>query len=175
MPKATKYRLDFEIDKLTRSIENAVTGESFSTEILPASKKDLLLLTKSNGWLFNWKNEFADPEKKVYKLVTVENMNIIQGLVSLTVAPDHVFMNLIENAPFNRSRNKIYHGVAGNLVAHACRVSLASGGNGFVSFLSKTKLIPHYTASLGARHEGGQLMVIYPSEAMVLIERYFSR
>jgi hypothetical protein len=31
--KKTKY-LDFEVDKLTRSIENVITGDSFSTEIL---------------------------------------------------------------------------------------------------------------------------------------------
>ena len=59
--------LDFEIDKLTRSIENAVTGDSFATEISFLTKKDLALVTKKNNWLFNWKDEFNDLKKEVYK------------------------------------------------------------------------------------------------------------
>jgi hypothetical protein len=30
---------------------------------------------------------------------------------------DHLFMHLIESAPFSKGKNKIYVGVAGNLVA----------------------------------------------------------
>ena len=37
--------IDIEIDKLTHSIENVVTGDSFPTEILPLSKPDLIHLT----------------------------------------------------------------------------------------------------------------------------------
>ena len=48
--------LDFEIDKLTHSIENTVSGESFPTEVLPLSKPDLIQISKKNGWQFNWKN-----------------------------------------------------------------------------------------------------------------------
>jgi hypothetical protein len=33
--------IDIEIDKLTHSIENVVTGDSFPTEILPLSKPGL--------------------------------------------------------------------------------------------------------------------------------------
>ena len=50
------------------------------------------------------------------------NPNIIQGILSLTIEPDHVYMDLLESAPFNRGRNKLYEGVAGNLVAYACKV-----------------------------------------------------
>ena len=31
-------------------------------------------------------------------------------------------MNLVESAPFNIGNNKLYEGVAGNLVAYACKV-----------------------------------------------------
>ena len=34
--------IDVEIDRITHSIENVITGDSFSTEILPLSKPDLL-------------------------------------------------------------------------------------------------------------------------------------
>jgi hypothetical protein len=52
-------------------------------------------------------------------------------------------MHLIESAPFNIGRNKIYYGVPGNLVAFACKLSFERGGEGYVSFLSKTRLIGH--------------------------------
>jgi hypothetical protein len=51
--------LDFEIDKLTRSIENAVTGDSFATEVLNFTKIDLKQVTKKNGWEFAWGKSWA--------------------------------------------------------------------------------------------------------------------
>ena len=47
--------LDFEIDKITESIENADTGESLDTLVLPLTQADLKQVTKKNGWLFDWK------------------------------------------------------------------------------------------------------------------------
>jgi hypothetical protein len=74
-------------------------------------------------------------------LTIVGNPTIIQGLLSIEVKEDHVFMHLVENAPFNRGNDKVYAGVAGNLVAFACKVSFQRGFDGNVSFLSKTQLI----------------------------------
>ena len=59
-----KRLLDFEIDKLTRSIENATTGDRFLTDISLLSKNDLKFVTKKNNWLFNWRKEFNDLRKK---------------------------------------------------------------------------------------------------------------
>ena len=155
MKKPKKHLLDFHIDKLTNSIENVVTKDSFKTEILPLSPKDLKTITKKNGWRFNWVNEFKDPDRRVYKLVIINNVGIIQGLISLTPEHDNVFMHLIETAPFNFGKNKMYEGVPGNLVAFACKQSFFRGTEGYVSFRSKTKLIDHYTETLGAIHYGG--------------------
>jgi hypothetical protein len=47
--------LDFVIDKLTNSIENVITGDSFPTDISLLSSEDLKLITKTKGWLFNWR------------------------------------------------------------------------------------------------------------------------
>jgi hypothetical protein len=47
--------LDFEIDKLTNSIENVVTGDSFATEVSVLLKEELKNVSKSKGWLFDWK------------------------------------------------------------------------------------------------------------------------
>ncbi|MCF8366313.1 MAG: hypothetical protein K9H16_11060 [Bacteroidales bacterium] len=165
--------LDFVIDKLTDSILNRISGDSFRTDVSLVSRSDLSLVTKSKGWLFNWKYEFVQIEREVYKLTIVDNPNIIQGLLSVTIKSDHVFMNLLESAPFNLGKDKIYVGVPGNLVAFACKLSFQRGGEGFVSFESKTKLIDHYIKTLGASHLGGNLMVIDSIAAKRLIEKYF--
>jgi hypothetical protein len=165
--------LDFVVDKLTKSIENVVTGDSFATEVSILTNTDLKSINKKSGWLFNWKIEYMDPVRDVYKLTIVNNPTIIQGLVSLEVKEDHVFMHLVENAPFNKGKTKVYAGVAGNLVAFVCKLSFLRGHEGNVSFISKTQLINHYEKSLGAFHFGGRLMVIETKAALKLIDKYF--
>ena len=173
MNRLRKKGLDFIIDKLTNSIENTVTGDSFRTNITLLSKLDLKAIVKKNGWLFDWKYELIQPEREVYKLTIVGNDNIIQGLVSIEIKPDHVYMHVVESAPFNKGKSKMYLGVPGNLVAFACRLSFQRGFDGNVSFISKTKLINHYTQSLGAVHIGGRLMIIDSRAALKLINKYF--
>jgi len=165
--------LDFIVDKLTNSIQNTISGDSFATEVLRLSKADLKQLTKTNGWNFNWKTELASNAKEVFKLTIPNNPGIIQGLLSLSLEPDHVYMHLLENAPFNIGKSKLYDGVAGNLVAHACKVSFQQGFDGFVGFTAKTKLIEHYERTLGAYTLGGQRMIIPTQSAQILIDKYF--
>jgi hypothetical protein len=55
--KREQIGLDFEVDKLTNSIENAVSGDSFATDITIISISDLKTVTKKNGWQFDWKLE----------------------------------------------------------------------------------------------------------------------
>ena len=173
MKRREHIELDFEIDKLTNSIENVITGDSFSTDITRISGNDLKGINRKNGWVFLWKQEFEHPEREVYKLTIVNNQTIVQGLISLQTMPDHVFMHLVESAPFNKGKSKIYLGVPGNLVAFACQLSFQRGYEGNVAFISKTQLIEHYTKSLGAIHLGNQRMIIIPSVALKLIEKYF--
>lgn len=137
------------------------------------AKSDLKPITKKNGWRFNWIFEYKQPEREVFKLTIVNNSAIIQGLISLEIKPDHVFMHLIESAPFNIGRGKVYYGVPGNLVAHACKLSFQRGGEGYVSFIAKTKLIKHYIETLGAVPSAGHLMVITTNTALKLIDKYF--
>ena len=173
MNKDKEQGLDFEIDKLTNSIENAKSGDNFPTEVALLTKEEVKSITKKNGWLFNWKAELKIPEREIYKLTITNNPNIIQGIVSLEVKIDHVYMHLIESAPFNIGRDKTYLGVPGNLVAFACKLSFQRGGEGFVSFLSKTKLVEYYEKSLGAAHVGGRLMIIDTKSALKLTNKYF--
>jgi hypothetical protein len=168
-----KIHLDFIIDKLTNSIQNTISGDSFATEVLRLTKADLKQVTKRNGWSFDWKAELADNRKEVFKLTIPNNPGIIQGLLSLTIEPDHVYMHLLENAPFNIGQSKLYEGVAGNLVAHACKVAFQHGFEGFVGFTAKTKLIQHYERTLGAYTLGGHRMIIPTQSAQILIDKYF--
>ena len=173
MGKTKERPLDFIIDKITNSIENVLTGDSFNTEVSLATLSDLKLITKKNGWVFNWKEELKQPQIEVYKLNIVNNPNVIQGLISLEIKTDHVYMNLEESAGFNKGKSKVYAGVPGNLVAFACRMSFQRGFEGNVAFLSKTQLIDHYIKSLGAFHVGGRIMIIETNAALKLINRYF--
>ncbi|HAH55528.1 MAG TPA: hypothetical protein DCM02_09705 [Flavobacterium sp.] len=166
--------IDIEIDELTNSIKNVVSGDSFSTDVSRISKNDLKSITKKNGWLFDWKSELKFPARDVFKLTIVNNPSIIQGLICLEVKPDHVYMHLVESSPFNKGKAKMYSGVPGNLVAFACKLSFQRGHEGNVSFISKTQLIDHYVESLGAIHFGGRLMIIDTNAALRLMERYYS-
>jgi hypothetical protein len=173
MEQKEQAGLDFEIDILTHSIVDVKTGESLPTDILPLTAVDLKTVSKKNGWLFNWKTELNDPRKEVFKLIAVSQPNIIQGLVSITKEYGYIIMNLIETAPFNLGKNKLYKGVAGNLVAYVCTISYEMGYDGELVFISKTKLISHYEQTLGAVHIGSQRMIIFKPAAQKLIEHYY--
>lgn len=170
-----KTGLDFEVDKLTNSVENIVTGDSFATDITIISISDLKTVIKKNGWQFDWKRELKQPERDVYKLTIVNNQSVIQGLISLEVKLDHVYMHLLESAPFNKGKTKMYAGVPGNLVAFACKLAFQRGHEGNVSFFSKTQLVQHYIDTLGATHIGGRIMIIDTNAALKLINKYFPK
>jgi len=55
---------DFVIDRLTNSIINTISGDSFETEVSMLRKKDLRTVLKKNGWNFNWRKEFNDLTKE---------------------------------------------------------------------------------------------------------------
>ncbi len=173
MRKEKSTSLDFIIDKLTNSIQNTISGDSFATEVSRFTKADVKQCLRKNGWNFDWKQELENNVREVYKLTIYNNPTIIQGLLSFSVKADHIYMDLLESAPFNLGRNKLYEGVPGNLVAYACKVSFQRGFEGFVSFTAKTKLIEHYEKSIGAFHLGNHLMIIENKAAQQLIDKYF--
>lgn len=160
-----------EVDKLTNSIENRITGDRFDTQVLPITKDDISHLKV--GWNFNWLKEI-ESDSNVFKLIIESNTTIIQGLVSLSYKEGFVFIELIESADFNIGRNKVYEGVAGNLFAFACKESWERGDYGYVAFNSKSNLIEHYKQMLGAKKLGNNnQMVIEPQEAIVLLNKYY--
>jgi hypothetical protein len=94
MNRAKEIQLDFEIDKLTNSILNTISGDTFQTEISRFTFIDCKQVLKKNDWNFNWKSELDNEINEVFKLTIVGNTNIIQGLLSIRRERDHIFMNL---------------------------------------------------------------------------------
>ena len=149
MKKIKSYLLDFKKDRLTNLIINTISGDSFLTEVSLLIKSDLKPLQENNGWLFNWQQELQLNDREIYKLTIVNNPTIIQGLICFTDKKDHIFMPLIESSKFNKGRQKLYKGVAGNLVAFGFKVSFEKSYDGVVSFIAKSQLIEHYHKTLG--------------------------
>lgn len=107
--KSNKYiALNFIVDRLTNSIQNTISGDSFATDVLRLTKTDLKQVNKKIGWNFNWRAELDNNTRELFKLTITNNPTIIQGLLSLAIEPDHVYMHLVENAPFNIGQNKLY-------------------------------------------------------------------
>ena len=165
--------LDIEIDILSESVVEFLTGRIFKTHVSKASIEYLNKIHKKNGWKFNWKKEGKDPNRLVYKMVLDSNKSILLGLISFEIKQDHVHIHLIENSPENVGKIKVYQGIAGNLFAFACKFSLESGFDGVVSFIAKTNLIQHYFVTLGATLLKNQRMFILEKQAEILINKYF--
>ena len=164
-------KISQQIDRLTNSIVNMASGDSFETDVIELQPSELKKVKK--GWKFDWVKESSSG--KIYKLVIRHAPEVIQGLISISDKEDHIFMNLIESSPHNYGRNKIYEGVAGNLVAFACQASLEKGFQGIVVFEAKTKLIEHYKLSLSAQLISSNRMFINNKSALMLIEKYFNK
>ncbi len=169
--KTVRRSIAVEIDKLTNSIEDASTGALLQTTLSKFSGREKNY--RRREWVFDWKKEVRHHDREVFKLIADQFPDVIQGLISMSDRGDHIFLNLIETAGFNRGKDKLFKGVAGNLVAFACKQSLESGYRGVVSFISKTKLINHYRLTLGAEVIAGQRMAIGAHSASLLIRRYF--
>ncbi len=170
MPKPAQ----FIIDKITNTIEESATGKSFETNTIIVTAEEIKTVHKKDGWLFNWKKEFTEPGHKIYKLVLKSDAKI-QGLISLEPMYDQLYieMHLIENAPHNYAGKKQFAGVAGNMVAFACKMSFEFGFDGFVAFTAKTELIDHYMNSLGAELIFRDRMTISTIPAKKLVNSYY--
>ena len=81
----------FLIDKLTDSILNTISGDSFQSEVSRLTSIDLKIITKKKDWNFDWRAEFIDIKKEVYKLTIINNPNIIQGLLSIAIEQDYIY------------------------------------------------------------------------------------
>lgn len=174
MKKQKKILVDIEIDKLTNSIENVISGDIFDTDVIQLFSNEIRQINKVD-WQFKWQEQLKLSDREIYKLVIRDNIKIIQGLISLSDRGDHIYMHLIESAKFNKGKQKIYAGVPGNLVAFACRLSFDKGYEGYLAFDAKTVLVKHYQETLYATHFKGTKMMIETPAASRLINQYFKK
>lgn len=157
---------------IIKLIINRISQEQFQTIFLEITKEDFPRLHKK-FWSFDWKKEIKLADRVVYKLTTYENPAVIQGLISWSDFGDHLFINVVESAPFNRGKERLYQGVAANLFANACQKSFEKGYDGFIVFESKTNLINHYRKLLGAQRLGSSIrMFVDTQAAQYLIKLY---
>jgi hypothetical protein len=156
------------IDELTNSIKKRETGEEFKTDLELITLEEIKIL---KGWQFNWASERM--KRNVFKLTKIIEPDVIQGLISLEKQRGYIYVNIVENAPFNMGKTGVYQGVGGNLFAYACKVSFEMGFDGYVTFDAKTQLIKHYSIHLGAQLISSQRMVIDTLAATQLINQYF--
>jgi len=131
---------------------------------------------KKDGWQFTWRTLYKTEGAEFYKLTLVDSSSNIEGVIMLSVMYDEmVYMNNIEIAPKNLGSNGKYDNVAGCLIAYGCLKSFELGKNsykGYLTFESKTKLIPLYQKKYGAILAMGQRMFIEPNVGLGLIEEY---
>lgn len=89
-----------------------------------------------------------------------------------------LYMNNIEVAPHNLGSTGAYDNVAGCLIAFGCLKSFELGSNhytGYLTFESKTALIPLYQKKYGATLAMGQKMYIAPQAGLTLIKKFLNR
>jgi hypothetical protein len=106
-------------------------------------------------------------------VIVIEGESIIQGLISLQPFENYIEMHLIETAPHNFGSSKKYTGVAGNMVAFACKMSYEYGFGGNLGFMAKTRLIRHYMDAFGAEILFKNRMSISGKSAEKLVNLYY--
>lgn len=165
--------VNLEIDILSESVIEVSTGKVYQTFCDKAEIDVLKSIKKSNKWKFDWYEEFKNVNRIVYRLSIRDNQKVILGLISLEIFSDHVFVHLVESSPQNVGKGKKYLGIGGNLFAFACKIAYKSKLDGVVVFQAKTKLIEHYSVTLGAVLISKNRMCITEKSAIQLLNKYY--
>ena len=69
MAAGDDYKQTFYIDKLTNSIELRISGKNFDTDVIRLMSDDLKTILKKHGWRFNWRLEFKQQDRQLFKLI----------------------------------------------------------------------------------------------------------
>jgi len=109
-------------------------------------------LLGSRGWSFDWSKGATDLITDVAILKAVVIDDEIEGLIEYEIIKHeaYVFAHKLEIDPHNRGDVKKHEGIAGILLAFVAKESFSSGCDGFVVFISKTRLYDYYQKQYGA-------------------------
>ena len=164
-------RIDIEIDKVTPCLEEVKTAMIVTTKYSKININEAFARQlKTEKWKFDWDRTKGE----VYQL-TLDSNRLIQGLISLEDGGSHIYVELVESAPKNIGKNKIYNGVGGHLFAIAAERSFELGYEGYITFKPKTALIKHYRDKLGAVMMPNGEMCLYGLVSAELIRRYIRK
>lgn len=137
-------------------IEEVGTGIGRSILIGKAENGDFKLLTKKR-FSFSW-NAFRNLAT-VYKL-QIKGEEDILGVIGLIDWPGEkrIEIKLLASSVENIGNGKRYNGIAGCLIAFACRQAVSRyGAEACVSLVPKTELIEHYMKKYHMQNAGWQL------------------
>jgi hypothetical protein len=159
---------------MSGGIIESATGRKVAAKVLLVTQDEIKTVLKKNGWAFNWKKEYSNGHRQLYKL-TITDDSTIQGLLSLEPikGQQYIEMHLIELAPRNKGDKRKYLGIARHLIAFACKMAFEMGFEGYVAFTAKTKLIEHYERAFGANRMFGHRMFIATEAAKKLVNLYY--
>lgn len=152
------------------------TRKSYAGQILEIFPKEMP--SKKDGWQFTWRKLAKIEGAAFFKLTLKNSPKQIEGLLMLTLLNDEMlYMNNVELAPHNYGSKGKYENVAGALIAFACKKSFELGKGhyvGFLSFNSKTQLIPFYQKKYSATWAMGQKMFIDDKNGKKLMKMYLN-
>lgn len=146
------------------------SGEYFSVSFQPLSPTDVTEhMSHQDGWdeQFDWMIYFQDSYVELYKLL-IAGDDRIQGVIALKPKDLYVEVCLIESAPHNRGSDREFLNICMLLFAFASRRSLNFGYHGFVSFVSKQELIPHYQEIFRANLVSSKGHMVIDGTALVI-------
>lgn len=150
-------------------------------EIASGIRKEIVIeLAESDDYKVLVKKRFSFVWKVVRKTAVVYKLQIegdddILGALGLVDWPDEqrIEIKLLASSVENIGKDKIYEGIAGCLIAFACRLAVTKYGiRACVSLVPKTELIKHYMEKYYMQHAGRQLYLDGNSLIKILKEYY---
>lgn len=132
------------------------TGNKKPVIIREIADEDFKFLTRKR-FSFGWKS-FKN-SMSIYTL-RIESEDEILGVMGLVdwQEEQRIEIKLLSTSIENIGKQKIYDGIAGNLIAFACRRAILKYGHeACVSLVPKTVLISHYMQKYHMQHAGWQL------------------
>ncbi|PUZ26649.1 hypothetical protein GA0116948_102182 [Chitinophaga costaii] len=163
-------------------LHNVKTDEKHQAVIEKVVEEDFKHIKKNKARFdsFNW-NKFKGQE--VYKLRLADSQDILGLMCLIDYPPENgmkaLEINLLEVSSENRGQGKKWSGIAGCLIAFACRESFKRGYEGWVFLIPKSELVEHYTKAYGfihvpltTTHRPAGFMELETASARALIKRY---
>jgi hypothetical protein len=152
-------------------VKETTSGQEKNVVVSVAQEKDFKRLTKQR-YSFNWK--LLSKAATVYVLC-IERKDDILGAIGLVDFPaeKRIEIKLLASAKENIGVDKLVDGIAGCLIAFACRLAVTKyGAEACVSLVPKTELREHYMRKYYMLNAGWQLY-LEGKELQKLLKEYF--